>query len=122
MTDTGGQGGLVDKTALLGDRDDLEEEVRIGDFGVVKIRALTRAEVLRLQQVAEKDGIPTAEAQAIASAVVEPRFTIDEVRRWQKIARGGEIQVLAERINKLAGMSEEELKAATDRFSEGRDE
>ena len=109
----------VDKSALLKDRDAITAEVEIAGFGVIRVRALTRAEVLAAGDITEKKGLTMGEAHLIATATVEPTFTIEEVKRWQKISPAAEIEPLTEAINHLSGMTDTaaDHKADTLRFS-----
>ena len=112
------QAEKVDKAALLQDRDAVTAEVEIAGFGVIKVRALTRAEVLQAGDITESKGLTMGEAHLIATAAIEPTFTIEEVKRWQKISPAAEIEPLTEAINHLSGMTDTaaDHKADTLRF------
>lgn len=110
----------LDKAKLLEERDATTAEVEIEPFGTITVRALTRAEVLRVGEVHQSKGLTVAEADMIATACVDPTFTIEEVKRWQRISPAGEMEVLTEAIQGLSGMNDDkaDAKADTLRFSE----
>jgi len=110
------KGEILDKSALLAARDYDTADVHIAGFGVVRIRPLTRAEVLNHGQQAEKKGVLHAEAMMISTAIVEPSMTVDEVKRWQRISAAGEIEPLTDEIMRISAMTEDGGPEATDRF------
>ena len=110
--------GVVDKSLLLAARNYDTEDVAIAGFGNIRIRPLTRAEVLSHGSAAEKHGLMHAEAMMIATAVVEPKLSVEDVKRWQRISAAGEIEPLTDAIMRVSAMTEEGGREATDRFPE----
>ncbi|WP_030488194.1 hypothetical protein [Micromonospora chokoriensis] len=96
----------VDKAALFRPRC-TEQDVDLPGLGVVRIRALTRAEVIRISEAAKaNEGNPAAtEALSLSLAMVDPQLTEDEVRQWTAVAGFGEIETLNTAINKLSGIA-----------------
>lgn len=90
-----------DKQALLAERGIGLTEVDLGEFGVVKVRALSRQEALKFQ--GEHDEL-SAEVKLLAVALVEPSLTEDEVRQWQKVSPAGELQPVVLAVLKASGM------------------
>jgi hypothetical protein len=78
----------------------------------VRIRALSRATVLRIQTIG-KDNVVKLEAETIAAGLVAPAMTVEQVGRWQAAdAAGGDIGKLMEAIRDLSGLGEGAAKAA----------
>ncbi|TDB71804.1 hypothetical protein E1211_15225 [Micromonospora sp. 15K316] len=92
----------IDKAALLRPRCP-EQDVDLPGVGTVRVRGLTRAEVLDIGRRAN-DGENT-EASALALAMVDPKLTEDEVRQWTEVATFGELEALNHVINKLSGIA-----------------
>lgn len=90
----------VDKAALLTRRLD-EGEHEIEGFGTVRIRGLSRAEVLALQKLND-----TAESdrRMVSLCLLDPVLTEDEVGIWQENSPPMEIERLTVAIRDLSGM------------------
>lgn len=113
----------MDKEKLLAPRADTpsgmpEDDVEIPGVGTVRVRGLSRAEVLLLRKATDNaesiDG-PRAlvlERKTIAMAMVDPALTEGEVRRWQEISDAGELEPVTAAIRELSGMGERADKAA----------
>ena len=104
----------IDKAALLASRGIGGETVEIPGVGEVKVRGLTRAEVLSIQN----DDLDAAgmERKLLAFAMVEPQLTEDEVAEWQKVAPAGELEPISDAIQKLSGLAVKQVKAEMRRF------
>jgi hypothetical protein len=96
----------LDKAALLARSvaNDDTEEVPIGN-GVVIVRALTRGEV-RAAKRAGKGDDESAEDHLIATALVDPKMTADEVGEWLEEAPAGDAVAIGEAVQRLSGLSE----------------
>lgn len=110
---------MIDKTALLGQRQDTDRVVALPGLGpdaAVKVRGLTRTEALRVQGV----GLSEAEAERklLALAVLEPVLTEEDVARWQRVAPAGELQPVVSAILELSGMTAVAVKDAAAQFPE----
>lgn len=90
---------IVSKDTLLKPRL-TEGTVAIPGVGTVRIRSLSRAEVLT---AGERDRTGW-EVALLAAGVVEPDLTEDEVRQWRENAPPDTVNVVAEAILGLSGM------------------
>jgi hypothetical protein len=90
------------------------EDVPIDGVGVVKVRALSRAEVLE-QRKALKGVKTEAEARdkavdgdwelwAVSTAMVDPEMSREDVVAWQKASPANEIEMITEVIMRLSGI------------------
>lgn len=105
----------LDKEKLLAKRLKTET-VEIPDVGEVVVRALTRAEAF---QFTEKDLEPEdMERRLLASALVEPELTFDEVAEWHSSSTAGEIQPVVQAIMRLSGLEVDTPKQAYKQFRE----
>jgi hypothetical protein len=93
----------VDKDLLLKPRL-AEADVEIPDVGTVRVRALSRAEVLLVRKATDNadsiDG-PRAlvlERKMLATALLDPVLSESEVGEWQKVSAAGELEVVVWRI------------------------
>jgi hypothetical protein len=99
------------KNALLAGDPDVGETTReVKTYaGVVIVRGLARAEVLRLKMAREVGDIDVAEfeQQMVATAMVSPKMTRDEVAKWQEIDKaGGALGQVADAIADLSGLKQ----------------
>lgn len=91
----------IDKAKLLTRRCP-EADVELPDgAGTVRVRGLTRAEVMEIS----KAGQDRAEALALSLAMVDPKLTEDEVREWTAAAGFGEIEAVNLKVNELSGIA-----------------
>lgn len=95
----------VDREALFASRLP-EADVEISGVGTVRVRALSRAEVLGLQKKVGDGADRTArlERETIALAMVDPSLTVMEVQRWQEASPAGELEPVTDAIQELSGM------------------
>jgi hypothetical protein len=105
------------REALLSDDRQLEEDdVELPGLGTVRVRALTRAEVLRGQKT--HSGTAEIERFMISTGMVDPIMTEDEVAAWQRRAPAGELDPVAYRIQQLSkmdtGADKEQYKSLRD--------
>jgi hypothetical protein len=98
----------MDKAALLAKRLP-EDDVEVPDVGVVRVRGLTRSEVLAAQEI---EGTADRECQMLACGMVDPALTVDEARQWQEASPAAEIEPVVTRIAELSGMVETSAKDA----------
>lgn len=102
--------GTVDKSALLAPRTGNTGELEIEGIGTLTIRALTRSEALRLNDVGsleEKDNL------LISMGVVEPALTPADVAAWASVAPAGEVSAVSEAIAVISGMTKTSAKEVT---------
>jgi len=103
----------VDKDALFTPRL-AEQDVEIEGVGTLRIRALSRAEVLGLQN--QDLSAPRMEQKLLALALVNPRLTEDEVKRWQRAASVGELEPVTDAVMAVSGMNKDAAKEAVKTF------
>ena len=92
---------MIDKTALLGRRLG-EDKHEIEGVGTVRIRGLSRAEVIELQAL--EGGTAASDRRMVSWALIDPPLTEDEVRIWQENSAAGEIEALTLAIAALSGL------------------
>lgn len=94
-----------------------EEEIEIEGVGVVRIRALTRGEVLRLtpQKMAMR------ERMMLTWGMVDPRMTEDEVAAWSKASPAGELERVTIAIARLSGLEVGQPKEVYKEFDDDPD-
>lgn len=97
---------------------DLEEDDVEVMGGRVRVRALSRAEVLRIRREAGDDPAKI-ERLSLVAAMVQPRMTEEAVARWQRNSNAnGAIGVVQQRIQQLTGISEGAGKSGLVRHGE----
>ena len=95
-----------------------EETVEIPDVGEVRIRALSRSEVLGFRK-RKVDGVDEMERVLVAAALVDPKLTEAEVGQWQDASDAGELELLTRAIQELSNMDAGAAKEAVKRFRSG---
>lgn len=91
-----------------------EQDVEIPGKGTVRIRALTRAEALQVR--GKSMPIDQLEQKLLSWAMIEPKLTENEVRKWQEMSVAGELEVVTQAIAKLSGMETTSPKEAMHNF------
>lgn len=104
----------LDKAALFAPRLD-EEEVEVGALGTIRIRSLSRSEVLAFRNRKVEDAAEM-ERVLISTALVEPVLTEDEVGQWQAASSAGELEPVTQAISRLSGLDTAAAKEAVKRF------
>lgn len=93
----------VDKAQLLKANRCAEDDVEIPGIGTVRVRGLTRAEIMRISKgVSEGKNM---EPLSLSLALVDPKMTEDEAAQWLEVAGFGEIEAVNQRINELSGIA-----------------
>jgi hypothetical protein len=101
----------LDKAALLKrTRTDRTKEVDLGEGSVI-VRGLSRGEITRAKAAASaKSGrerqFGEVENHFIATGLVEPEMTVEEVAEWLENAPAGDAVAVIAAIEELSGMSE----------------
>ncbi|GAA2543663.1 hypothetical protein [Pseudonocardia hydrocarbonoxydans] len=103
----------IDKAALFAPRLP-EEDHDIPDLGTVRIRSLSRAEVLAIR--GKSLPVDEMERRLLSSALVSPRLTEAEVGQWQEASAAGELEPVTKAIMRLSGLEEASAKEAVARF------
>lgn len=96
----------MDKSKLLTARPKTKD-VELPDVGTVKVRGLTKAEV---QAHTDEDG-EVNEAGLIATGLVDPVLTIEEVVEWLTVAPVGDYADVMTAIRDLSGLNREAAKS-----------
>ena len=94
-----------------------EADVELEGFGVVRVRGLSRSEVLAIQKIAGS-GTDVLERKMLAAALVDPRMTEGEVRQWQDAAPAGELEPITDKVQELSGVSSGAAKEVYRAFEE----
>jgi hypothetical protein len=87
-----------------------EADVEIPGVGTVRVRGLTRAEVLSAQGRAK--GAEAIERVMLSLGMVDPALTEAEAGRWQKASPAGELDPVTRKIQELSGMLDDSAKEA----------
>lgn len=92
-----------------------EEDYTMDSGLTVKIRPLTRLEVLGVNKL---QGLETAqkEQKYLSMAMVLPRMTEADVRRWQMASAAGDLEPLVERVQIISGLTKKGAKATAEEF------
>lgn len=94
---------MIDKNKLIADRViNRTAVIEIEGVGKIKIRALSRMELIRSFDIPTADG--EQERFVISSAMVEPAMSPDDVKAWQEASPGYEMNYVASKINELSGL------------------
>ena len=93
-----------------------EQDVDVPTLGTVRIRALSRGEVLKLRELGDLELI---EQTIIATAMVDPVLTLEDVTRWAAVSPASELELVSEAIAKLSGLDEGAERAAVATFPPG---
>lgn len=104
----------MNKSALLKARLPAQD-IEIPGVGTVKVRGLSRDEVLSLRD----KGMTTAaetERQILSLSLVDPALTEDEVGEWQKGSTPGEMEKVTDVVMRLSGLAEDSPKQAMTTF------
>ena len=103
----------VDKSKLFTPR--LPElDVEVPAVGSVRVRSLSRAEVLSIRGV-ELD-VAEMEKKLLSLAMVDPKLTEEEVGERQAASAAGELEPATRAIMELSGLVEDAAKQAIQRF------
>jgi hypothetical protein len=86
-----------------------------GTGQVVRIRALSRYEAIVGQKLMDR-GVEHVDAHMISCALVEPRMTVEQARRWQKATPAGLLEPMTRRIREISGMGGRPDRAAYEEF------
>lgn len=108
----------VDKAKLLKSRLP-EAVVDVEGVGEVRVRGLSRAEVLGLRD--GDMGTTEFECQMVSLGMVAPKLTVEEVERWQQAAPAGEMEPVTNKISELSALNRGVAKEAWKEFESDPD-
>lgn len=86
-----------------------EEDFEVRPGRKMRIRALSRMEMMRSGKL--EDNRPKQEQFLLATAVLAPKLTEDDVARWQRAANFMEVELVARAINRLSGVGRDAAKS-----------
>lgn len=86
-----------------------EKEVDLPGLGTVRVRGLSRAEVLTLSEMKGDTG--RLERAIIRLGVADPQLSDGEVAAWYESAPAGHTDLIVDAVSVLSGMSKEAPKS-----------
>ncbi len=90
-----------------------EADVDVPGVGTVRVRGLSRAEAMHVQDV---KGTEARERRLVSLGMVDPELTEAEVGKWQKASKASELEPVTEKITELSGLLESSAKEAVKAF------
>lgn len=102
---------MIDRDVLLKARLP-EETVELPGVGEVRVRALSRAEVIDLQENRDKRGQVGTEVFCLARGIVDPALSEEDARQLLDVSAGAELQPAVDAIMRLSGLTEGAQKSA----------
>jgi len=104
----------MDKSALLKPRAETpsgmpEADVDVPGVGTVRVRGLSRWELITAQKLEGK----TLEQERfiLSKAMLDPQMGEDDIAAWQKVSGPMEINAVAEKVNELSGIGKGAAKS-----------
>lgn len=101
----------MDKAKLLNQGTLKEEDVEIPGVGTVRVRALSRYEIMLAGKTTGDDAMAMEQAM-LAMAMVDPKMTKAEIAQWQKASPIGQMQAVVYKVNELSGVNKDSQKEA----------
>jgi len=99
-----------------------EEDVTLPGVGLVRVRALSRADAVALGEAARSDEEGHGfEAYLLAATVAAPAMTVEQAAGWRRSARTGEVALVVRAANRLAALDPDAAKEAYVAFDEDPD-
>lgn len=86
-----------------------EDVVDIPGLGPVRVRGLTRLEVIGLQSMPKDTGL--IEKRIIRLGLVDPVLTDDDVDAWYDVAPAGHTDLIVDAVSRLSGLGEGATKS-----------
>lgn len=108
----------ISREELLGQAGPPEDDVDIPGVGTIRVRGLTRTEVLSVRKAADNAGtvdgprVLVLERKLLSAGMVDPKLSEDDVRTWQNVCPAGQLEPVTEKIQELSGLLEGSEKAA----------
>lgn len=84
--------------------DDVTEDVELGGGRRVKVRGLSRYELLCNAKGTEDGGL--IERRNLACCLVAPKLSLQQVEAWQKASKPSDIGKVTDAIRRLSGLAE----------------
>jgi hypothetical protein len=95
--------------ADLAEVDLAEEDYDLGNGKKLRLRALTRLEMMRSSKL--DNDRPKQEQYLLSIAVIKPTLTPADVAKWQRAKSFMEVERVARRINALSGVGKDAAKS-----------
>lgn len=83
-----------------------QDDVELAGVGWVRVRGMSRYEMLHASRVRGEKGDLAAERFILAACMVNPTVTEDRVAEWQKASLAPEINKVANEVNRLSGVAQ----------------
>jgi hypothetical protein len=88
-----------------------EDDVEVPGVGTVRVRGLSRAEVMLMRKATDTEAMDGSRAlilerKMLALGMVDPQLTEAEAGQWQHASAAGELDLVSDRIAELSGMAE----------------
>lgn len=106
---------LADLTSPAAPASSREEDFTMDSGLTVRIRPLLRSEVLAVNKMSGL-GTDQKEQKYLAKAMVLPRMTEADVRKWQEASAAGDLEELVERVQVISGLTKKGAKATAEEF------
>lgn len=84
----------------------------------IRFRSLSRAEVAPVRKAFQAGDPDLAERLMVSAAVIEPKLSPEDVKRWQEACPPDEMEPLVEAIGRLSGLIDDPVKEAMSTFPE----
>lgn len=97
-----------------------EDEVDVPGVGTMRVRGLSRVDVLELQK-ADTSAPGSFERMMLARAMVDPELTEEEVGRWQEASSPHEIEAVASVVTRLSALQKDAAKEVYREFESDPD-
>lgn len=101
---------IISKDQLLGSASLAERVIELDGIGAVRIRSLSRAEVLKIERFPEPEA---KDRHIIGCGLLEPALSPAEIQRWQQSAPVNVVGQLTDAIGALSGLRDDAAKEAT---------
>ena len=95
MSDDDLKSRLLNRTGLP------EKDIELEGFGVLRVRALSRAEAMLVQN---EPNAMAKDRKTIEFGLLDPKMTNAEIKQWQMISPAGELETVTDAIGELSGV------------------
>lgn len=103
---------ITDKARLFDQLGLPEADVELDGVGTVRVRALSRYEILLAGKGADENDVLAIEQAMLSMAMISPRMSKTDVEKWQKASPIGQIQRVTTKVNELSGVGQNSGKDA----------
>ncbi len=80
----------------------VEEDVDLPGVGTVRVRAMSRAEAMRIKD--KSMSVAKMEQIILSTAMLDPVMSVDDVREWQEASGAGEIELVVAAVTRMSGL------------------